>query len=150
MATDDSNERLIMILLIIILPPAAVYYKARSCNGHVCLNIILLILFVFPVLLKYDKPYASYLVSLYFQEMVSSRVAIIFLALFIFDTLTSSPVHRLKREIDEEENNNSQRENDMSVPEGHKRPTNHNEFNIEQHGGKGKAEVTIKNENGRK
>ncbi|KAI1723586.1 hypothetical protein DdX_03749 [Ditylenchus destructor] len=80
--------------------------------------------------------------------MVSSRVAVIFLALFIFDTFTSSPVQRVKREIDEEEN--SERQNDMSIPQGHKGRTNHNEFNIEQNGGKGKAELTITNENGRK
>ncbi|VDK59209.1 unnamed protein product [Cylicostephanus goldi] len=47
MESSDS-DKIIEILLILFLPPLAIWYHDRNCSGAVCLNIILLFLFVLP------------------------------------------------------------------------------------------------------
>uniref|UniRef100_A0A914EIZ5 Uncharacterized protein n=1 Tax=Acrobeloides nanus TaxID=290746 RepID=A0A914EIZ5_9BILA len=44
MATD--TDKIIEILLILFLPPLAVWFHSKECNGHVCLNIVLLLLVI--------------------------------------------------------------------------------------------------------
>ncbi|CAD5227894.1 unnamed protein product [Bursaphelenchus okinawaensis] len=47
-----SADDIIMIVFILFLPPLAVWWKDRmngnGCSAHVCINLILLLLFVFP------------------------------------------------------------------------------------------------------
>ncbi|CAJ0607535.1 unnamed protein product [Cylicocyclus nassatus] len=47
MQSSDS-DKIIEILLILFLPPLAIWYHDKTCSCAVCLNIILLFLFVLP------------------------------------------------------------------------------------------------------
>ncbi|KHJ87054.1 hypothetical protein OESDEN_13179, partial [Oesophagostomum dentatum] len=49
MSTD--GDKIVEIILILFLPPLAIWYHDRACSCSVCLNIILLFLFVLPAII---------------------------------------------------------------------------------------------------
>ncbi|EYC38577.1 hypothetical protein Y032_0708g1711 [Ancylostoma ceylanicum] len=48
---SSDTDKIIEILLILLLPPLAVWFHDRACSCAVCINIILLFLFVLPAII---------------------------------------------------------------------------------------------------
>ncbi|ETN74642.1 hypothetical protein NECAME_03955 [Necator americanus] len=47
---STDTDKIIEILLILLLPPLAIWYHDRACSCAVCLNIVLLFIFVLPAI----------------------------------------------------------------------------------------------------
>ncbi|MFH4973655.1 hypothetical protein AB6A40_000364 [Gnathostoma spinigerum] len=49
--SSSDIDRIIEVILILTFPPLALWYHAKQCNCQICLNTVLLILFVIPSVL---------------------------------------------------------------------------------------------------